>query len=141
MKKLKKFLCIDCTRCNDIGHLMLRVAVPAMMLTHGFPKLMSYSERADSFPDPLGVGSPVSMALTVFAEFFCALALGLGIGTRVFAIPLSITMFVAAFVVHAGDPFKERELALMYLVCFIYFAVTGGGKYSLDTVICKKCKD
>lgn len=129
-----------CGLVADIGHLFLRVSVSSMMLTHGYGKLMSYSERADSFPDPLGVGSSFSMALAVFAEFFCALALLIGLGTRFVSIPLMITMIVAAFVMHAGDPFNKRELALMYLTCFTYFTLVGGGRFSLDALIKSKFK-
>ncbi len=125
---------------GDIGHLFLRISVSSMMLTHGLPKLMSYSERAESFPDPLGVGSSFSMALVVFAEFFCSVAVLMGVGTRIFSIPLMINMLVAAFVVHAGDPFSKRELALMYFTCFTYFALSGGGKFSLDALIKGKLK-
>ena len=139
MKKCCSAKC--CGLMGDIGHLFFRVSIAAMMSTHGYGKLMSYSERADSFPDPLGVGSSFSMALAVFAEFFCSLALLVGIGTRFVSIPLIITMTVAAFVIHSGDPCGERELALVYLTCFIYFALAGGGKFSLDTLIKNKfCK-
>ena len=143
IKELTKKCCYcwgDCSFLTDLGMLIFRVSVSTMMLTHGFGKFMSYSERASSFPDPLGVGPSLSMAFVVFAEFFCPLAIILGIGVRIFAIPTAITMTVAAFVIHAGDPFGDRELALVYLSCFIYLFFAGGGKFSLDHVIWRKCK-
>ena len=144
IKKLTRKCCFGWGGCDllaDLGILLFRVSVSAMMLTHGFGKLMSYSERASSFPDPLGVGPSFSMAFAVFGEFFCPLAIILGIGVRIFAIPTAITMAVAAFVIHAGDPFGDRELALVYLSCFIYLLFSGGGKFSLDYLICRKCKN
>ena len=120
---------------NDLGLLILRLAFGGLMLTHGFPKLMAFSERADTFPDPLGVGHVLSMTLAVSAEFFCAIALVLGLGTRLVAIPLLITMLVAAFVVHGDDPFKKQELALLYAFPYLALILTGGGRFSLDALL------
>jgi putative oxidoreductase len=49
-------------------------------------------------------------------------------------------MAVAALIVHAGDPFKQKELALMYLVLYIVLFFIGSGKYSIDYFISKKKK-
>jgi putative oxidoreductase len=99
---------------------------------HGWGKLTTFSERADSFADPLGVGSPVSLGLTIFAEFFCSLALALGLISRAVVIPLIITMAIAALVIHSDDPFARKELALLYLGAFLTIFITGPGKYSID---------
>ena len=81
------------------------------------------------------MGSNLSFFLIVFAEFFCSIFLITGFVTRFSAIPLSISMFVAGFIVHQNDPFATKELALIYLVIFIGFIFTGGGKYSVDYLI------
>jgi putative oxidoreductase len=41
-------------------------------------------------------------------------------------------MIVAAFIVHFDDPFKNKELALLYLAGFLIIFIIGPGKYSLD---------
>ena len=41
-------------------------------------------------------------------------------------------MFVAAFIVHFDDPFKNKELAILYLVGFLIIFLMGPGKYSID---------
>jgi len=41
-------------------------------------------------------------------------------------------MSVAAFMVHAADPFSQKELALLYLLAFLMVVFVGPGKYSLD---------
>ena len=46
--------------------------------------------------------------------------------------PLAITMFVAFFVVHGDDPFRDKELAFLYLACFTALVMTGAGRYSID---------
>ena len=62
----------------DIILLMLRVGVGAFMLTHGMGKFENlFSGEEIKFGDPIGLGTTTSLALTVFAEFFCAMAVAL----------------------------------------------------------------
>ena len=56
----------------------------------------------------------------------------IGLKTRLASVPLIVTMIVAAFIVHAGDPFAKKELALVYLVGFLAIFFTGPGEYSVD---------
>lgn len=114
------------------GLLILRVAFGGMMLVHGIPKLIGFSEMAGKFPDPLGMGSQLSLILAIGAEIGCSLLLILGLGTRFAAIPLAITMIVALFAVHASDPWKVKELATVYLAVYVSLAFTGAGQFSLD---------
>ncbi len=116
----------------DLGLLVLRVGSGALMLTHGIKKLSGWAEMSSRFPDPLGVGSAPSLAMAIFAEVFCAIAVMVGIKTRAVVVPLIITMLVAALLVHGHDPFRKKELALVYLVPFIALAFTGAGRLSLD---------
>lgn len=125
----------------DFVLLIVRVAVAAFMLTHGYPKLMKLLAGGEiQFADPFGLGMYFSLVLAVFAEFFCSILVGLGIGTRLAAIPLIITMSVAAFIAHGSDPFGRKELALLYLVVFVFLLFTGSGKFSVDYFISKKSK-
>ena len=120
---------------QDIGLLVIRLSMAIFMLPHGFPKLVHYADRMEKFSDPLGLSSPVSLALAVFAEFFCSILLGLGLFTRFALVPLMATMATAAFIVHAGDPFGDREKALLYLFAYLALFFTGPGKLSVDGVI------
>ena len=47
-------------------------------------------------------------------------------------------MLVAAFVVHADDPWGKKEFALLYAIPFTALAITGGGRYALDALGLKK---
>ena len=117
----------------DIGLLIFRIGIAGLMLTHGTPKLIrAFSGEEVSFADPLGMGQVLSFTFTIFAEFICSVLIILGLGTRLAAIPLIITMTVVAFVVHLDDGFGRQELPLLYLAGFILLFFTGGGKYSLD---------
>ena len=115
--------------------LILRVVVAAFMITHGLPKLMNMMSGNSKFGDPIGIGKDLSLGLTVFAEFVCAILLLLGLATRLALIPLIIAMLDAAFVAHADDPFGKKDMALLYLVIFITLLITGPGKYSVDNAI------
>jgi putative oxidoreductase len=118
---------------QDIGLLLLRAYVGGgMLIAHGLPKLFSYAEKSGNFPDPLGVGTSASLMLVIFSEVLCALFVALGIKTRYTAIPLFITMMVAAFIIHASDPFAVKELAILYGVGYLTLIFTGGGQLTVE---------
>ena len=120
---------------RDIGLLILRLGFGGLMMTHGWSKLQKLIAGNTSFGDPLGIGEVPSLILATGAEFFCALLVVLGVKTRWTAIPLVITMVVATFVAHAGDPLGAKELALVYLTGFLGLALTGGGSISVDGLL------
>lgn len=117
----------------DGALLVLRLFIGFMMLLgHGGEKLLNFGDRAANFPDPLGLGSGLSLVLVIFAEFFCSLALVFGFLTRLATIPLIFTMLVAAFIVHGSDPWARQELAVIYLLCYLVLFFAGSGRYSVD---------
>jgi len=78
------------------------------MLIHGWQKLSGFSEMAETFPDPLGMGSRMSLISAIGTELGCSLLLIAGVATRLVALPLAFTMIVALFVVHGNDPWKVK---------------------------------
>jgi putative oxidoreductase len=130
------------TRCSDnafsFATLVLRVGAGSlMMINHGLDKLMHFAQKAPRFADPFHIGSTTSLSLVVFAEFFCAAFIILGLFTRLAAIPLVIAMGVALMFAHKGDFFGQGESAGLYLVVFFTLLFTGPGKVSLDRFIGK----
>ncbi len=115
-----------------LGLALLRIAPSAFMLTHGYPKLMKLINGNTEFADPFGIGQAPTLFLAVIGEFICPLLIIIGFKTRWAAIPTAITMFVAAFVIHAADPFGKKEMALLYLSVFVVIFLLGPGKYSVD---------
>ncbi len=117
--------------------LLLRLSLGGLMITHGFKKLMNFAAKSANFADPFGIGGPASMSLTIFAEFFCAIFILIGLMTRLACIPLIIAMSVALFMSHDGKIFTEGEMAGLYLLGYIALFFTGPGKISMDRLIGK----
>lgn len=128
-------------RLTDAGLLLLRIAVSALMLTHGYPKLIKlFGAEEISFADPLGLGPGTTLALAVFAEFICSILVIIGLGTRLAVIPLMITMFTVFVFIHSDDPFQRKELPILYFTIYTFLIFTGAGKYALDFYWLKKRK-
>lgn len=117
--------------------LVLRVVFGGLILMHGWPKLINFTAKMNSFPDPLGVGHKISLGMTVFAEVFCAVLLILGLLSRLATIPLIICMSVIIFMIGRYKPIDEKELAILFLGAFITLLFTGPGKFSLDGALGK----
>lgn len=118
--------------------LSLRILLGVLLMTHGIQKLSNFSELSSSFPDPLGVGSNISLILAIFGELVCSIGFIVGALYRLALIPMIFTMLVAFFVIHGGDPFGMRELPFVYLIIFILMYIIGPGKYSIDKYISEK---
>jgi len=108
-----------------------------MMVDHGLDKIMHFAQKAHKFADPFHIGSTTSLSLVVFAEFFCAAFIILGLFTRLACIPLIIAMSVALFFAHKGDFYGAGESAGLFLICFLTLLFAGPGKISLDRLIGK----
>lgn len=126
---------------NTVSLLTLwtRIIIGMLFLNHGIEKWMNFSSLTETFPDPLWLGSTISLILVIFAEVFCAFAFIFGIFFRIALIPMIISMSVAFFVVHSGMPLASKELALLYLVIFVACFISGPGRYSVDHIFLRKC--
>ena len=125
---------------TDCSHLVFRLSVSVLMMTHGWSKLSRYETLSESFPDPLGLGSQASLTLTIATEFFASIFLAFGLFSRLASASLLITMSVIVFVFHAEDPFNKKELALLYGFCFLVLLLSGSKKLSLDDFLNRRLK-
>ena len=114
--------------------LTLRLFFGFLFLMHGIDKLANFEVLSYSFPDPLGMGSHLSLVLVILAEVFCALTFIGGFLFRISLLPMLFAMFVAFFYAHGGS-IADGELAFIYLCVFLLLLVTGPGRYSADYLI------
>jgi putative oxidoreductase len=117
---------------KDIGLAFFRIAISAMMLTHGLTKFQKLISGNFEFGNPIGIGATPSLFLTVIGEFICPILIIIGFKTRLSAIPSAITMAVAVFITHGADDFGTKEKALLFLVSFITIILVGPGKFGVD---------
>lgn len=124
---------------RDLGLLVARMGFGGLMMAHGWPKVeMVLNGQTEGFPDPIGLGSTISLYGAAASEFVFPAAVVLGFMTRLAALPVVFTMAIAALVVHGGDPLlmsggAAKEPALFYGLAFLVIAMTGPGRISLDT--------
>jgi len=125
----------------DLAALILRLGFGSyMLLGHGLGKLEKIINGGEiKFISFLGLSPSISLGLTVFAEFLACILIIIGYKTRLAALPLIITMMVAAFVFHGTDPWfmqkadgGSKEPALLYFIGFTSIYLLGSGKYSVD---------
>lgn len=120
--------------------LSARIVFGLLFLMHGIQKWTNFQELATVFPDPLGVGSQVSLGLAIFAELACSIGFIFGVLYRLALIPMIVTMLVAFFIVHGADPFAVKELAFVYLIVFALMLWAGPGSLSIDNILVKQLR-
>ena len=119
--------------------LFVRIFFGALFFMHGLDKMMNFSQLSQTFPSVLGLGSYMTLMLSIFCEFACSIFLIVGMLTRIVLIPMIASMAVAFFDIHDGF-MPEGELSLIYLIVFIVLFITGPGRYSADYLIDRKVK-
>lgn len=93
---------LDKTRKADfLAPLLLRIFLAPIFIIAGYGKLTALDNTAYYFGEMLGLPAPMFMAVMAGAtELFGGIALLLGLATRWFALPLMMTMVVAAGTAH-----------------------------------------
>ena len=111
---------------------MLRIVVAALYVQHGMAKLLHVPHVA--MFDDVQLMSLLGVAGVL--ELVGGLLVLVGLFTRPAAFVLSGEMAVAYFMAHAPEGpwplLNEGELAVVYCFVFLYFAVAGGGAWSID---------
>lgn len=92
---------------DGVASLLLRLILGPVLIGAGWEKITGdnwFSFSLASFPFPFNVlPADLSWFLASWTEFLGGIALLLGLGTRLVAIPLAVTMFVAAYAVHLDN--------------------------------------
>lgn len=123
---------------QDCGLLALRLTVPvSLFLKHGTEKLFTFSRMSAHFPDPLHIGSTLSLVIAMIADGICMPLLVVGFATRWAALWSFCNLLVAWIFVHhlqffghgGGD---HGELIVVYMGVMLALFLAGAGKYSID---------
>ena len=93
--------------------LALRVLFGVLLLSHGIAKVDDFAALSEVFPDPLGLGSRISLTLAIFGELFCSVGFIVGV----------------------------KELAAIYLSVFVLMYISGPGNYALDRLIAERLRN
>ena len=123
---------------NDLGRLILRVALGALILLHGIAKLRGGMGgivgmvEAHGLPGVLGYG-------VLAGEVLGPLMLIAGFYARIGALLVAVNMMFAIALVHMGELTKlgesggwALELQGMFLFTAIALALLGPGRYSVN---------
>ncbi|MBL7997671.1 MAG: DoxX family protein [Candidatus Kapabacteria bacterium] len=120
-----------------LAYAAIRVWVGAMMFYHGFVKIEVFDKFVENVT--LKQGMPEFLAYAAFgAELIGGALLVIGLFTRPAAFLIAVTMAVAAFKIHAVDPWQKKEFALAYLIPALGFLLAGGGLYSIDSKLAQR---
>ncbi|MFG0332833.1 MAG: DoxX family protein [Maioricimonas sp. JB049] len=132
---------MDRQMLNGMGLLLIRGILGIVLMMHGSQKLFGAFggpglDGFAGFLESLAIPLPmVSAILAACAEFFGGLALAVGLLTRIVAIPVAFTMFVAIVTVHNDAFFLKAngmEFALTLGLTAVGLALTGPGCLSVD---------
>jgi putative oxidoreductase len=118
----------------NLALFILRVGAGILMIHHGYDKLVHFNQYSQHFIHFLGMSAEVSLSLAIFAEFFCAIFIMLGLFTRLAAIPLVIDVSVAVAKGHDMEIFGKGELPSLFVLMFITILILGPGRISIDGI-------
>lgn len=122
----------------NIALLVLRVGFGVLMVHGGYYKLTHIDEILNrGFMSFIGLSPKISLYLLIFAEFFCAGLVVIGLFTRLATIPLIISGFVALIKAHDSDVFGAGQPITLYIIAWIVILLLGAGKISVDGMVGK----
>jgi putative oxidoreductase len=116
---------------------ILRVGAGVLMAVHGYDKIVHFKQYSSHFMNFMGIGQSTSLALDIFAEFFCSIFVILGLFTRLAVIPILIAMLVAIVKAHNVDLFGEAEHPALFFLIFLAILFVGPGRVSVDGMVNK----
>jgi putative oxidoreductase len=120
----------------SMGLLLLRLGAGGLLIYgRAWELVLMIRDRTIAFPDPLGISQELSWGVAIFAQFFCAVFVMLGIVTRITAVPPLAAMLLSALVLPGGSAWSLREVYFLYALAFFVLTFTGAGDYSFDARI------
>lgn len=139
-----------------VGLLSLRLILGWEFFEAGLQKAAGenwFGDIADRFPFPFNLlPHELSWQIALWSELLGGIAIALGLGTRVFAVSLSVLTVVAIVSVHwpehwatwsdllkgyaiSDEGHGNFKLPLLYLTMLVPLMLMGPGKFSLDHIV------
>jgi putative oxidoreductase len=128
-----------------LGLFLIRLVIGVSFIGHGTQKLFGWFggyglEGTGGFFDSIGLKPGKTMALMAgTAQLVGGILFVLGLLTPIAAILIAFTMFIAIVKVHFANGYwataNGYEYNLLILITAIAVALTGPGKYALDTFL------
>lgn len=123
---------------------LVRITVGIIMVVHGWGKLQNIPQVITGFGN-MNIPHPeINVYLAIAGELGGGLGLIFGLLTPLAAFGVFCVMTVAVFSVHLSSGLLAKnngfEYPLTLWVISLYFMIRGGGPYSLDALLCGKCK-
>jgi putative oxidoreductase len=120
---------------HDLALLLLRLALAAILLYHGIPKLMNFGPTVTAFQG-MGLPAPsLTAAFAVLAEVVGGLLILLGVAVDLAGLLVIIEMLGAIFFVHLANGFDFTkggwEHPFTVLVMALSIALAGPGRHSV----------
>ena len=124
---------------DGLASLLIRLIVGPVLIASGWEKITGtnwFASQLDSFPFPFNVLPPeLSWFLASWTEFAGGMLLLFGLATRVWALPLAVTMFVALYSVHLDNGWAAIAPSRPPAVC-----IEGSSAHANSTVFERSIK-
>ena len=120
----------------DSAILFLRLFIGTILFTQAITKSQQYLWLEEDYPAILGLSGADVVSLVGTIEAVSGALLAMGLLTRVTSAVMAVVMFVAAFVLFPSQSFDQAELKVVYAGIYIFLLIAGGGRYSLDRLVC-----
>jgi putative oxidoreductase len=131
----------------DLGLLIVRVVTAGtLLLKHGWEKFSDFHTMLTNtklrFPDPMHIGVFASLTMAQISDFYCALLVVIGLGSR-FASAYSLMCITVAWVaVHHFSYFGPKgdhgEIIVLMMGTLLGLTISGPGRYSIDYLLADK---
>ncbi|TCB93603.1 DoxX family protein [Enterobacter wuhouensis] len=123
--------------CDDLGKLLLRLAVGGLMLFHGLHKLFGGVEFISGMLVEKGLPGFIAYGVLI-GEVVAPILIVIGLFTRPAALVLAFTMIVAWLMVGTGKTFALDAVGAWAIESLVYFfigalavAFLGAGRFAL----------
>ncbi len=143
------FLAVTCRLpvflAGQAAILVTRLILGLIFLQSGWAKIENFPKFVQQFTDWGFVAPTLNTAMAAGTEFGCGILLILGLGTRLAAALLAVTMLVATLTVHRSEvvnALSYENIAKLtdispptYLIFLLWLVGFGGGKIAVDRLV------